>query len=127
MARSTPRAVPPTPTSLGYRMPAEWEPHAATWIAWPHNVTDWPGKFSAIPWVYAEIVRHLAEVERVEILVNSKAAERRARRVLRAAGAELGYVRFHPWPTNRGWTRDCGPIFLTRSPDSNPKEAPPLA
>ena len=46
-------------------MPAEWEPHAATWLAWPHNRTDWPGKFAAIPWVYAEIVRHLARVERV--------------------------------------------------------------
>ncbi len=126
MARSAQRAASATPAALGYRMPAEWEPHAATWIAWPHNVTDWPGKFSAIPWVYAEIVRNLAEVERVEILISSKAAERRARRVLRDAGAALGYVRFHVCPTNRGWTRDCGPIFLTRSSGAS-SDAPPLA
>ncbi len=100
---------------LGYRMPAEWEPHAATWIAWPHNTTDWPGKFAAIPFAYAEIVRHLAAVERVEILVNDADAEVRARRVLQQSNAPLGHVRFHRWPTNRGWTRDCGPLFLTRS------------
>ncbi|MGH9509237.1 MAG: agmatine deiminase family protein, partial [Terriglobales bacterium] len=95
-------------------MPAEWEPHTATWIAWPHNTTDWPGKFAAIPWAYAEIVRHLASVERVEILVNDAASAARARRVLEQANAALGSVRFHRWPTNRGWTRDCGPIFLAR-------------
>jgi agmatine deiminase len=96
-------------------MPAEWEPHAATWIAWPHNTTDWPGKFAAIPWAYAEIVRHLAAVERVEILVNDADAESRAQRILQQANAPLSFVRFHRWPTNRGWTRDCGPIFLTRT------------
>ena len=63
-------------------MPAEWEPHEATWIAWPHNRSDWPGKFEAIPWIYAEIVRHLARVERVNILVNDEAAEAKARQVL---------------------------------------------
>ncbi|MCI0403847.1 MAG: agmatine deiminase family protein [Acidobacteria bacterium] len=102
------------PIHLGYRMPAEWEPHAATWIAWPHNIADWPGKFAAIPWAYAEIVRHLAGVERVEILVNDAVAEARARRVLEQANAPVDAVRFHRWPTNRGWTRDCGPVFLTR-------------
>ncbi len=101
--------------ALSYRMPAEWETHAATWIAWPHNTTDWPGKFAAIPWAYAEIVRHLASVERVEILVNDARAEARARRVLQQSNAPLGNVRFHRWPTNRGWTRDCGPIFVTRA------------
>ena len=60
---------PMTPATLGYRMPAEWEPHEATWIAWPHNREDWPGKFGPIPWVYAEIVRHLSRVETVDILV----------------------------------------------------------
>ncbi len=64
-----------TPASLGYRMPAEWEAHAATWIAWPHNRSDWPGKFEAIPWIYAEIVRQLARAEQVNILVNDEAAE----------------------------------------------------
>ena len=56
-----------TPDQLGYRMPAEWEPHEATWLAWPHNPEDWPGKFQAIPWLYAEIVRLLAAHERVHI------------------------------------------------------------
>ncbi len=63
-------------------MPGEWEPHAATWIAWPHNRTDWPGKFAPIPWVYAEIVRNLARVEQVNILVNDEACGRRPARVL---------------------------------------------
>src|SRR6266436_2670823 len=67
----------PKPPS-GFRMPAEWEPHEATWIVWPHNQDDWPGKFATIPWVYAEIVRHLHQSEKVRILVNSPAGERRA-------------------------------------------------
>ena len=60
-------------------MPAEWEPHEATWIAWPHNRDDWPGKFAPIPWVYAEIVRHLSRVERVNILVKGAKGEAPAR------------------------------------------------
>ena len=70
-----------TPRALGYRMPAEWEPHTATWIAWPHNASDWPGRFQPIPWVYAEIVRQIAAVEQVHILVQSADAEKRARGV----------------------------------------------
>src|ERR1700686_2852363 len=73
------------PHELGYRMPAEWEPHAATWLAWPHEKTDWPGKFAPIPWVYADIVRHLSRVERVRILVQDAVAERAAVRVLKSA------------------------------------------
>jgi agmatine deiminase len=103
-----------TPAAFGYRMPAEWEPHAATWLGWPHNRTDWPGKFEAIPWVYAEMVRHLVAGERVEILVQSGAAKRSALEVLRRAHVPLGNVRFHPWPTNRGWTRDFSPLFVSR-------------
>jgi agmatine deiminase len=101
-----------TPSALGYRMPAEWEPHAATWIAWPHNRSDWPGKFPAIPWVYAEIVRHLARMERVAIIVEDADARRRALKILTDSGANTEAVDFHLWPTNRGWTRDCGPIFV---------------
>jgi agmatine deiminase len=99
----------------GYRMPAEWEPHEATWIAWPHNPEDWPGKFQPIPWVYAEIVGHLARVEDVHILVDDAAAEKRARGILRRGGASLGRVHFHLWPTDRVWTRDSGPIFVRKS------------
>jgi agmatine deiminase len=96
----------------GYRMPAEWEPHEATWIAWPHNRADWPGRFAPIPWVYAEIVRKLSRVEKVRILVEDGAAEARARGVLRKADASMEAVEFFPCPTNRVWTRDYGPIFV---------------
>ncbi len=73
-----------TPRELGYRMPAEWERHEATWLAWPHNPEDWPGKFQAIPWLYAEIVRLLAAHEHVHLLVEDAKAELR---VVRNSGA----------------------------------------
>ena len=101
-----------TPQQLGYRMPAEWDRHEATWLAWPHNPDDWPGKFQAIPWVYAEIVRILSAQEKVHILVKDVKAEERARSILDRAGAKLNQVSFHRWPTNRVWTRDSGPIFV---------------
>jgi agmatine deiminase len=112
-----------TPASLGYRMPAEWEPHASTWLGWPHNRTDWPGKFPPIPWVYAEIVRHLAPVERVDIIVEDAAAEDGAREVLERASALRETVRFHRWRTNRGWTRDFAPIFVQRDAQRDPLAA----
>jgi agmatine deiminase len=95
------------------RMPAEWEPHAATWLAWPHYRDDWPGKFEPIPWVYAEIIRNLARHERVELIVNDAAAERRACKTLKLANALSENVRFYRWPTNRVWTRDSGCTFVT--------------
>ena len=101
-----------TPRAMGYRMPAEWEPHEATWLAWPHNPEDWPGKFQPIPWLYAEIVRLLAERERVQIAVEDKRAAQRVRRMLERAGADLEQVGLHTWPTDRSWTRDTGPIFV---------------
>src|SRR5882762_3394254 len=94
------------------RMPAEWESHEATWLAWPHNESDWPGKFACIPFIYAEIVRNLARAEKVHIVVNDVAAERSARKVLSECGALAASVRFHRWPTDRVWTRDSGPIFV---------------
>jgi agmatine deiminase len=100
------------PRSLGYRMPAEWEPHEATWIAWPHNRSDWPGRFAPIPWVYSEIVRKLSQVERVRILVQNRALQEYATRVLRKVGAQLEAVEFFECPTNRVWTRDYGPLFI---------------
>lgn len=96
-------------------MPAEWEPHEATWIGWPHNLSDWPGKFAPISWVYGEIVRKIAPREVVRILVNSKSHEERARRILSRVGVDLTRVEFFRFPTNRGWTRDFGPIFLRRT------------
>jgi agmatine deiminase len=103
-----------SPATLGYRLPAEWEPHDATWLAWPHHHGDWPGKFEPIPWVYTEIIRNLARHERVELIVNDAAAQRQARKLLERANAPLANVRFHRWPTNRGWMRDSGCIFSTR-------------
>src|SRR5437588_1846397 len=105
--------MPDLPAALGYRMPAEWEPHEATWIAWPHERSDWPGKFAAIPWVYAEIVRHLHESEEVRILVNGPGGERQARRVLEHLRLDWGRITFWRIPTNRVWTRDYGPTFVT--------------
>jgi agmatine deiminase len=93
-------------------MPAEWEPHEATWLAWPHERSDWPGKFPPIPWVYGDIVRCLARVEKVRILVEDSALEKRARRVLAKCAADMRAVEFFHWPTNRSWTRDYCPIFV---------------
>jgi agmatine deiminase len=93
-------------------MPAEWEPHAATWLAWPHERTDWPGKLAPVQWVYAEVVRHLVPGERVRILVQDAAAERGAASVLRRAGADLDRVDFFRIPTDRSWTRDFCPTFV---------------
>ena len=95
-------------------MPAEWEPHEATWIGWPHKLSDWPGRFAPIPWAYGEIVRKLAVGETVRILVGTKAREENARRVLDRVGADAARVEFFRFPTDRGWTRDFGPIFVRR-------------
>lgn len=97
---------------MPYKMPAEWAPHASTWIAWPHNAEDWPGKFQPIPWVYCEIIRHLSQVEEVNILVQDEAAEKKARKMLLRAGANLARLHFHAWRTDRIWLRDSGPIFV---------------
>ncbi len=96
-------------------MPAEWERHEATWLAWPHNATDWPGKLKTIELVYGEMVRKIAFGETVRLLVDSLPQENLARRTLQSAGADLHQVRFLRWPTNRGWMRDSGPIFVRRS------------
>jgi agmatine deiminase len=93
-------------------MPAEWAPHRATWIAWPRNKEDWPGRFAPIPWVTAEMVRLLSRNERVCILVGSALEQRKAKAVLRTQGAELHRVDFFRIPTDRIWTRDSGPIFV---------------
>jgi len=100
------------PAQLSLRMPAEWEPHKATWIAWPHRHDDWPGKFAAIPWVYTEIVRHLRHSEQVCILVNDDRAAQRVQGLLRRAGINLDAGDFFDFATNRVWTRDYGPIFV---------------
>ena len=100
------------PGTRGYRMPAEWAPHKATWIAWPHELGDWPGRFMPIPWAYAEFVRVLARSETVKILVQNAAIEKRARAVLAKTGVDTSRVEFHRVPTDRVWTRDSGPLFV---------------
>jgi agmatine deiminase len=117
LASNMPRPKPaddPTPAEMGFSMPAEWEKHEATWLAWPHNETDWPGKLDAIRWVYGEMVRKIAPGEFVRILVNGRAEARGASGYLRLAGADPKRVEFIVHPTNRGWTRDSGPIFVRR-------------
>jgi len=111
----SPSGAERTPAERGFAMPAEWEPHEATWLAWPHNVRDWPGRFAPIPWVYAEIVRRVAAGETVRLCVNDAAREASARRVLGRAGVDLARVEFRRIPTDRVWTRDSGPIFVRRA------------
>ncbi|MFZ5830320.1 MAG: agmatine deiminase family protein [Planctomycetota bacterium] len=103
-----------------YFMPAEWEPHEATWIAWPHNRRDWPGKMGPIPWVFGEMVRKLVPGEIVRIIVQDANHEAAATRVLRRAAVDLGRVEFVRIATNRGWTRDMGPIFVRRGSRRGP-------
>ena len=96
-------------------MPAEWVPHRATWIAWPHNRSDWPGKVEAVRWCYVEIVRRLTAVEPVEIVFPDAGSERRTLRRLVRAGVDPGRVGVHRFPTNRGWVRDSGGTFVRRA------------
>jgi len=102
-----------SPAAQGFRLPAEWEPHAATWLGWPANRADWPGKFAPIPWVYGEIVRKLAPGEICRIIAQDR-IERQARRLLARAGVDPARVEFFDFPSDRGWTRDSGPVFLKR-------------
>jgi len=97
-------------------MPAEWEPHEATWLALPHFRGDWPGKFEPIPWVYAEIIRSLSRHERIDLIVNNADSEKRAWKTLKLAHALRNNIRFHRWPTNRVWTRDSGCSFVVGKP-----------
>lgn len=101
-----------TPAAAGFRWPAEWEPHRATWLAWPHNREDWPGKFTPIPYVYADIVRRLSRVEQVCIIVEDVRQEHKIKRLLKQVGAVMEAVLFFPQPSNRSWVRDTCPIFV---------------
>ena len=103
-----------TPAELGYTMPAEWEHHAATWLGWPHNASDWPGKFEVIAWVYGEMVRKISAGENIRLIVRHPADENFARRVFQHVGVDLRKIKFVTHPTNRGWTRDTGPVFVRR-------------
>ena len=100
-----------TPAERGYRMPAEWEPHAATWLAWPHKRSDWPGRFGPIRWVYTEIIRAIARHEPVNLVVRGSKMRDAASKRLAMANVNLARVRFFELPTDRSWVRDSGPIF----------------
>lgn len=104
-----------TVKSLHYRMPAEWEPHEATWLAWPHNVSHWEGNYDPIPFVYAEIIRELAKGEKVYLCVNNSIMEAEARATLLKAKLDPSLYRniliFHI-PTNASWSRDHAPLFV---------------
>ena len=108
-----------TPAELGYAMPAEWEKHEATWLGWPHNENDWPDKIDTIRWVYGEMVRKISAGEIVRLLVRDRAEAKFAGSYLKRAGCNLKKVEFVVHPTNRGWTRDSGPIHVKRSPKSD--------
>ena len=103
------------PAALGFRMPAEWEPHRATWLVWPHSWHDWEAKLPAIHWCYVEIVSRLISGEKVAILVKDAAHETRARRKLEQARVDLSRVEFYTIRTNRSWIRDHGPLFIVGS------------
>lgn len=107
------------PTQHGYKMPAEWAPHDATWISWPHKLETWPDKFEPVPAVFARMVRALAEGETVNLCVSGPEMEREARKVLKAERADASTVQFHHWPTNDVWIRDYGPIFVQRQAGAN--------
>ncbi len=97
---------------MNYHLPAEWQPHEATWIGWPHNKEDWPGKFSPIQWVYSEIVRKISKGEIVRIIVESKDHEIKVRSTLQAANVEQDNIEFFYLKTDRGWLRDSSPAFV---------------
>lgn len=99
---------------LGFRMPAEWEPHAATWLAWPHNETDWPGRFDVIPSVFVELIRLIHQVERVRLLARDDADVAYVQALAQKAGVDVSRVDFILCPTNRSWTRDYLPTFVVK-------------
>jgi agmatine deiminase len=103
-----------TPREQGYFMPAEWEPHEATWLSWPHKEASWPGAFEKVPGIFVEIARHLSESELVRINVYDDDFAERVRSLLRTGGVNLEAVRFHFNPTDDAWVRDHGPIYVVR-------------
>jgi agmatine deiminase len=104
-----------TPKALGFRMPAEWEPHAGTWLTWPRpDGISFPGKYEPIPRVYAQLINHLTQTEDVDINVWDAEMEETARGLLTAEGASFERVRFHHFPALEPWCRDHGPIFVVR-------------
>lgn len=109
----------PYPINRGYRMPAEWERHAATWLTWPHNVATWPDMLTSVEKEMVSIVMALSETEVVRVNVLNKAHEDHVSRLLHKRVAP-GTIIFHQLATNDSWCRDCGAIFLTSSNQEHP-------
>ncbi len=97
-----------------YRMPAEWEPHQATYLVWPHNLETWPGKFELVPPIFAQMAAALSQSELVRILVKRRGESETIRRMIREAGGRLDRIELLAIPTNDSWVRDHGPIFVNR-------------
>lgn len=104
--------MPRMQSFAGLMMPAEWAPHVRTWLAWPHLRSDWPGKFVPVPWVFAEIARHITSSERLGLVVKDADTRQQAIDVLQRTCVDLKQIDFLVRPTNRGWMRDCGAIFV---------------
>jgi agmatine deiminase len=99
----------------GFRLPAEWEPHRATWLAWPHNPDTWPGRLARVETAFAAMIRALQPGEAVCVNVCDAAMEEAARRRLAESGVTLdASVEFHHIPTDDAWIRDHGPLWLVR-------------
>ncbi|MHA4847884.1 agmatine deiminase family protein, partial [Flavitalea antarctica] len=101
-----------TPKELGYYFPAEFAPHDATWLSWPHKDASWPGKIHTIYPYYAAFVRELSSGEPVHINVNDEAMKNFATEILVKEKVDMSRVRFFIHPTNDAWCRDHGPAFL---------------
>ena len=114
---------PGRPATVGFRMPAEWELHAATWMVWPHNRADWEVKTKSAEWCYVEIIRHLVRYERVSLICQNAAVRYRAEAHLARGGVGRSGYDTHLIKTNRSWVRDSGPLFLTNTTDAVQKIA----
>ena len=105
-----------TPSSLGYRMPAEWETHSGTWLTWPHNPETWPKQeMQQVETEFMGIIRPLAKNESVHILVNDEDMENAVESTLNANNVEMKNIFLHDIPTNDSWIRDYGPNFIIQS------------
>ena len=110
-----------TPKSLGYYFPAEFAPHDAIWLSWPHKEESWPGKIASIYPSYTEFVKIVSLTERVCINVVNEKMRNAAQKMLQLAGVNLERVQFYLHPTNDAWCRDHGPAFLLRDNAVDPK------
>lgn len=107
---------------MSYVMPAEWEKQKALWLAWAHQKKDWPGKFEPMPWIYGEFVRHVANYQKVRLVVKDGSQKKSALSILKRAHANIKNIEWFIIPTDRSWLRDTGPIFVR---DSGKKKSNP--